>query len=500
MAEIYTAFMTAVSPESLLASIMGVALGIIFGALPGLTPTMGVALLLPLTFTMKTVEAFSMILGMYVAGVYGGCISAILIGTPGTVAAAATILEGPKMTAKGESMRALEMATIASFTGGIFSAVVLIIFAPALAKVAMEFGSPEYFALAFFGLTVVASLTSGAILKGIISCLIGLFIATIGIDPVTGVLRNTFGIPNLFSGVAIVPALIGLFAVSQVMVSVEESLCGVIIKETTESKSKLSFSDLWISKWNFLRSSAIGTIVGIIPATGVSTAAFVAYSEAKRFSKTPELFGTGTLEGIAASESANNAVTGGAMVPLLTLGIPGDTVTAVMLGGLMIQGLAPGPLLFRDFPVVVYGIFIALLIANIFMLIQGLIAIRFARRIVLIPTQILMPVVLTLCAVGGYATNNSVFDLALVAVFGVLGYYMMKNGFPLAPLLLAMILAPIAESNFRRTMMLSGGDPTALVESPIAAGVLLVSLGVLIKTVRDEFIFYKRQAKTSVAA
>lgn len=475
----------ALSLGSILANLMGVALGIIFGALPGLTAAMGVALLIPLTFGMPAIEAFSALLGMYCGAIYGGCITAILVGTPGTVSAAATMLEGPSLTARGESRRALQMATWASFIGGMFSALVLVTVAPLLAKAAMSFGAPEYFAVAVFGLTVVSSLSTGNMLKGMISAFIGLFLATIGLDPITGDLRNTFDNPNLFSGLSLVPVLVGLFAMSQVIVTVEDVFRGVTLKGGNLSSKGLSLRDMKDNVVNFLRSSVIGTLIGIVPATGVSAATFMAYGEAKRFSKHPEMFGKGAIDGIAATESSNNAVCGGALIPLLTLGVPGDIVTAIILGALMIQGLTPGPLLFVEHPVTVYGIFAAFIIANVLMLILGLIAIRGSNKIIAIPSGVLMPIVVTLCAVGGYAVNNNMFDLLIVAIFGVVGYFMIKCDIPQPPMLLAMILAGIAETNFRRALSISQNDYSIFYTSPVAMCILAVSLFVLIKPIYD---------------
>ncbi len=475
----------ALSLGSIIANLMGVALGIIFGALPGLTAAMGVALLIPLTFGMPAIEAFSALLGMYCGAIYGGCITAILVGTPGTVSAAATMLEGPSLTARGESRRALQMATWASFIGGMFSALVLVTVAPLLAKAAMSFGAPEYFAVAVFGLTVVSSLSTGNMLKGMISAFIGLFLATIGLDPITGDLRNTFDNPNLFSGLSLVPVLVGLFAMSQVIVTVEDVFRGVTLKGGNLSSKGLSLRDMKDNVVNFLRSSVIGTLIGIVPATGVSAATFMAYGEAKRFSKHPEMFGKGAIDGIAATESSNNAVCGGALIPLLTLGVPGDIVTAIILGALMIQGLTPGPLLFVEHPVTVYGIFAAFIIANVLMLILGLIAIRGSNKIIAIPSGVLMPIVVTLCAVGGYAVNNNMFDLLIVAIFGVVGYFMIKCDIPQPPMLLAMILAGIAETNFRRALSISQNDYSIFYTSPVAMCILAVSLFVLIKPIYD---------------
>ena len=475
----------ALSLGSIIANLMGVALGIIFGALPGLTAAMGVALLIPLTFGMPAIEAFSALLGMYCGAIYGGCITAILVGTPGTVSAAATMLEGPSLTARGESRRALQMATWASFIGGMFSALVLVTVAPLLAKAAMSFGAPDYFAVAVFGLTVVSSLSTGNMLKGMISAFIGLFLATIGLDPITGDLRNTFDNPNLFSGLSLVPVLVGLFAMSQVIVTVEDVFRGVTLKGGNLSSKGLSLRDMKDNVVNFLRSSVIGTLIGIVPATGVSAATFMAYGEAKRFSKHPEMFGKGAIDGIAATESSNNAVCGGALIPLLTLGVPGDIVTAIILGALMIQGLTPGPLLFVEHPVTVYGIFAAFIIANVLMLILGLIAIRGSNKIIAIPSGVLMPIVVTLCAVGGYAVNNNMFDLLIVAIFGVVGYFMIKCDIPQPPMLLAMILAGIAETNFRRALSISQNDYSIFYTSPVAMCILAVSLFVLIKPIYD---------------
>lgn len=499
--DVITAIGTALSPECLLANAIGVALGIVFGALPGLTATMGVALLMPLTFNMPTTEAFSALLGMYCGAIYGGSITAILVGTPGTVAAAATMLEGPALTARGESKKALDMATIASFIGGIFSCIALMTVAPLLAKAATAFGAEEYFAVAMFGMAVVASLSASSIIKGGIAALIGMYLSTIGGDPMSGELRNTYDIMGLYGGLPVVPVLVGLFAVSQILVTMEQyftKTTGTVKLEI--SRIGLSWKDLWINKFNFIRSSIIGIVVGIIPATGVGTASYIAYSTAKRASKTPEQYGKGILEGIAATESSNNAVTGGALIPLLTLGVPGDIVTAIMLGALMIQGVVPGPMLFQNNPQEVYGIFSALAVSNVFMLVMGLLAVRPLSKVLLIPTAVLMPAVMALCIVGGYAENNSTFDLYIVAIFGVLGYLMHKVEIPQAPLLLSMILAPIAETNFRRALVISNNDYTVFVTKPISLCILLVTIGVVFKIFLDECKLRRLRTEAARAA
>ena len=386
-----SAFSSACSMEALVANFIGVALGIVFGALPGLTAVMGVALLIPLTFGFPAVIAFSALLGMYCGAIYAGSITAILVGTPGTAAAAATMLEGPKFTARGESLKALEMTTIASFIGGIFSCIVLATVAPQLAHFALDFSAPEYFSLGIFGLTIVATLSEGALLKGCIAALLGMLISMIGMDPLSGNLRMTFDSPDLINGVSLVPALVGLYALSQVLVTIEDVFMGRKLSTAEISRKGISLPDLWANRAALIRGSLFGTFIGIVPATGSGTASFAAYSETKRHSKHPELFGKGTLEGIAATESANNAVTGGALIPLLTLGVPGDVVTAIMLGALMIQGMTPGPLLFQEQGTLVYSIFIALFVSNVFMLLLGYYAVRLFAKVVLIPGGILMP-------------------------------------------------------------------------------------------------------------
>ena len=493
----------AFSFKAIFANLIGVALGIIFGALPGLTATMGVALLVPLTFGMEPVAAFSSLLGMYVGSIYGGSLTAIMIGTPGTPAAVATLLDGPSMTAKGQPRRAMTMATVASFVGGLISCFALILVAPQLAKVALAFAPPEYFALSLFGLSIVIGISAKELLKGIIAALLGLLISTIGIDSVSGTVRNTFGIPELLSGIGLVPSLVGLFAISQVLLKLEEwSVTKVehYAPDMAESGSedRLTLKDLSNSGWTILKASIIGTFVGLIPATGGGTASFVAYNEAKRNSKTPEKFGTGHLQGVAATEAANNATTGGALIPLLTLGIPGDMVTAVMLGALMIQGLAPGPLLFRDNMPIITGIFIALIVANFFMLVLGVNSIRLLCKVVSLPIGLLMSFVAVLCLLGSYAIANSYFDVLIMLTFGALGYIMTRTGFPLAPLLLAMILSKLVEANFRRAMIMSQQDFTIFFTRPVSLIVIIITVLFLLKTAKDEFKS-RRQAEACQA-
>ena len=454
--------------------LMGVIAGTIIGALPGLTATMGVALLIPLTFGMPPVTGLNMLIGIYVGAIYGGCISAILIKTPGTPASAATTLDGYPMAQKGFAANALGMATIASLIGGIFSSIVLACMAPMLAQVALKFGPAEYFSLAVFGLTIIATV-SGDILKGMMIGTFGMLLSTVGGDPITGTFRFTFGAMGFAGGIAFMPALIGLFAISEVFVQLEN------IYDDTVQQVKLSghiptFREVLACWKSLLRGSIIGTFVGIVPGTGSGVASWISYNEAKRSSKTPELYGTGYIDGIAATESANNAVCGGALVPLLALGIPGDSVTAVFIGGLMIQGLTPGPMLFQEHADVIVGLFTGSFVANIMMGITGLLGIRLYSKVLNIPKKILILAICLFCFLGSYAMNGNPVDLFTMLFFGIGGYFLQKFDFSLAAVCIALILGPIAESNLRLAMLSSGGDPWILVTQPISAFFVLLSI------------------------
>lgn len=452
----------------------GVAGGISIGALPGLTATMGVALLLPLTFGMEPIAGMLLLVGIYVGAIYGGSISAILIRTPGTPAAAATVFDGNEFAKRGEGGRAIGISTTASFIGGFISTVALITISPTLAKFALKFSAPEYFALALFGLTIIASISGESLLKGLASGVIGLLVASIGLDPMTGFPRFTFGRSELLQGFAFIPVMIGLFAVSQVFANLSE---GFKKRKVDQKVTRLipTKEDLKKMLPVSLRSSLIGTFIGAIPGAGADIAAFVSYNEAKRWSKHPEKFGTGIVEGVAAPESGNNGVTGGAMIPLLTLGVPGDAVTAILLGALTLQGLQPGPLLFKDHGDIVYTIFIGLLFANIVMLVMGLCGIKLFTKIVSVPDYILTPAVFVLCIVGSYAINNNFLDVVVMLAFGFLGYMMQKIDMPASPIVLALILGPMAESNLRRALVLSEGDWSIFVTSPISLTFLIFS-------------------------
>lgn len=458
--------------------ILGVVVGIIFGFLPGLSATMGVALLLPFTFGMETVDSFALLLGVYVGGIYGGSITAILIRTPGTPASAATVLDGYPMAQRGEAKEALSIATFSSLIGGLFSCIILILLSQALAKFALRFGAAEYFAVGVFGMSMVTALSRKALSKGIASALIGFLLSTIGLDLLTGVPRFTMGNIHMLAGIEIVTALVGLFAISEVFCKLE----GMSKEKGYGDVKALTGKIIWPWKLiklhglNLLRSSVIGTVIGIIPATGAGTASWISYNEAIRASKDKDSFGKGNPNGVVASETANNAVTGGALIPMLSLGVPGDTVTAVMLGAMMIQGLTPGPMLFVNHPDVVSGIYVLMVIGNIVMAIAGIAGVRFFLNVLKVPTDVLMSCVLALCCVGACAVRGYTFDIQCALVLGIVGYLFAKTDYPAPPMLLGLILGQTIESNLRRAMSQSFGDWTVFFTRPISCVLLLVSL------------------------
>lgn len=461
--------------------LFGVTGGIAIGSLPGLTATMGVAVLLPLTFGMESTKALVLLVGIYIGAIYGGSISAILLKTPGTPAAAATVLDGHGLAQKGEAAKALSISAIASFVGGTISTVVLILFSPILARFALKFGAPEYFALAIFGLSIIASISGKHPAKGLLAGMLGLLVATVGLDPVTSYPRFTFGQMHLYNGFSIIPVLIGLFALSETFVQMEAFVPGERMK-TAFKRGIVSLKETIELLPVMVKSGLIGTVIGSIPGAGADIAAFVTYNEARRSSRNREMFGKGSTEGIAAPEAGNNGVTGGALVPLLTLGVPGDAVAAVMLGALIIQGLQPGPLLFTKNADVVYGLFASMLVGNFLMLILGLVGVRLFCRVVEIPKQVIIPIVMSLSIVGAYSMNNSVFDLWVALGFGVIGYLMQKAEIPSSPVILAVILGPMAESNLRRSVLMYQGGLEFLWTRPITAFFLFMALVSLVSS------------------
>ncbi len=444
------------SGYNLLIIFIGTVLGMAFGALPGFTASMGVAVLIPLTFGMPPVRGLALLGAVYCGAIYGGSITAILIATPGTPAAAATALDGYEMTKKGMAGEALTEAAVASFWGGIISALALLFLAPPLANFALKFGPPEMFMLAMFGLTIIVTLTSDSLLKGIISGIIGLLLGTVGMDPLLGFPRFEFGQVSLLTGIQLVPALIGLYSMSQVFMLIVEGTSQIIEVDLKNIKiNKASLRDLMRYPIVYLRSGLIGTFIGALPAAGASIAAFIGYNEGKRFSKTPEEFGKGSREAVASAEAANNGVTGGSLITTLTLGIPGNSTTAILLGGLMIQGLRTGHELFTTNADIAYPFIISLFLANFVFLVVGVLGAKYFANIAKTPVNVLITVIFVLGVMGSYAVTNNIFDIYIMMFFGLLGFLLKINNFEASPIVLGMILGPIAEKAMNQSIVLS---------------------------------------------
>lgn len=460
-------FINAFSPMNLLAMIASTALGITIGCLPGLSAAMGVALLLPVTFGMDPATGLIVLGGIYCGAIFGGSISAILIHTPGTPASAATAIEGYKLTLKGQAAKALTVACFASFCGGLLSCISLYFFSPLLAELTMQFKSPEYFWLSIFGLTIIAGVSSRSILKGLMSGILGLMISTIGMDPMEGVERYMFGVSTLYNGVNVTCALIGLFSMSQVLILAEKKIAERAKAAKIKDKLTLTKGEVKRIMPTITRSWIIGNILGILPGAGATIACFMGYNEARRFSKHKEEFGTGSIEGVAGSEAANNAVTGGSLIPTLTLGIPGESVTAVLMGGLIIHGLQPGPELFTTYADMTYTFFAGFVLVQFAMLFIGLWGCKIFANIARLSDSILIPSIVVLCVVGSYAINNNIVEVIIMCIFGVIGYFVRKFDLNAAAIVLGLILGPIGENGLRRSLMLSDGDPSILFATPL---------------------------------
>lgn len=476
MSDILYGLLNALTLINLVAAFGSVAIGIIVGALPGLSAAMGVALLIPITFGMPADTALIALAGVYCGAIYGGSISAILLHTPGTSSAAATAIDGYQLTLKGKAGKALAAATIASFIGGILSTIALYTLSPLLANLALKFGPTEYFWLSIFGLTIIAGVSSKSMLKGLISGALGLVISTIGMDPMLGIPRFSFGSTSLLEGLPFTATLIGLFSMSQVLILAEKEIKEMDKAKGLTDKVYLTWEEIKRILPTSLWSTVIGTVVGILPGAGGTIASFIGYNEAKRFSKNKEEFGKGSIEGVAGAEAANNAVTGGSLIPTLTLGIPGNSVTAILLGGLVIQGLRPGPDLFTVHGKITYTFFAGFAIVNIFMLILGLFGVGFFAKISTVKDSILIPIIFVLSVVGSYAINNRMSDVWVMFIFGIIGYFVKKFDLNAAAIVLALILGPIGETGLRRTLIMNDGNIMSLFNSTISWVLIILSL------------------------
>ncbi|MBD5098639.1 MAG: C4-dicarboxylate ABC transporter permease [Clostridiales bacterium] len=482
--------------ENILWINIGVFIGSVFAAIPGLSVILCVILFLPVTYSMTAIPGMMFLLGIYCAGGYGGSVSAILINTPGTPHAAATMLDGHPLSEQGRTKAALKIALYASTFGGIFSALTLLFLGPQVAKVAAQLGTAEYFMVCVFGLTIIAGVSGKSMIKGLISACLGLLISCIGADPMTSYDRFTFGVTRLYLGLDLAVCLIGLFALVEIMAKAEKKPGRL---DLNAEKIK---DDGVITKDEYKRmirptivSSIIGVMVGIIPGTGASEASWFSYNTAKNMSKRKEEFGHGSVEGIAAAESANNAVTGATLIPLLTLGIPGDGTVAIMLSALMINGLNPGLSLFTTQGDIMYAIMLGLILVNLFMLLQGKFLTSLFAKVVSIPQEILTPIIVIFCFAGAYSVNENYFDVGVALIFGILAWVLRKLELPPVPILLGLVLGSMTETNFRRALLISNGSPKIFFSSVYCIIFLILIAAAVGTIVRGKVLERKAAAK-----
>ncbi len=467
--------------QVIIATVVGTVVGLIFGAIPGLTYSMALALALPFTFGMQATQSIALLLGVYVGGMSGGSVSAILLGIPGTPSAAATVIDGYPMALKGEASVALGAAVISAVFGGLFSLAVMVLLLEQVAAVAIKFGPVEIFALVLFGLSTICGLAERSMARGVVAGLLGLMLMIIGLDEIDGVQRLTFGTVALQQGVNLLVAMIGLFAVPQIITTFLDHGHKEAAKIPGHVRTSMpSLRQLKDRFWLMVRCAAMGTGIGAIPGTGGPIAAFLGYDHARRFTKKPENFGKGELSGVIAPESAHNAVTGGAMIPLLSLGIPGDPATAVILGGMMIHGLQPGPLLFRTHLPAIYAIYIAIVLAYVVTLVVQVWGIRVFVRVLRVPPHLLAVCIMVMCVLGSYAIRNSIFDVYLMGIMGLVGYVLLRLHIPVAPVVLGLVLGGTLETQYRTALILSEGSHMVFFESKFALfffALIIVTLG-----------------------
>ena len=472
---LFGGFVTAISPTNLLFCFFGVTMGTIIGVLPGVGPIAGTAMLIPFTFGMNATTAIIMLAGIYYGAMYGGSTTSILVNLPGESASVMTCLDGYQMGQKGRAGAALGISAIGSFIAGTLSVIGLMLMAPPLASFAIRFGPPEYFALMALGMTLVISLVGESLVKGLIAGAFGIFLGTIGMDPTTGIERFSYGIPTLLDGLSFVSVSVGLFAISEVFEMAEQS------SQPPSYIDKISNllpnrEDWKRSIFPILRGSAIGFFASVMPGAGATVASMLAYATEKKISKHPEKFGTGVIEGVAAPESANNAATGGAMIPLLVLGVPGSGTAAVMMGALLVHGMRPGPLLFEKHPDFFWAVIASMYIGNVMLLILNLPFVGVWARMLKIPHSLLIPLILAVSSVGVFTVNNNLIEVWIMLVFGVIGYFMKKFGFPAAPVVLALILTPLMENALQQSLQMSHQSLSIFFTSPISLALLIVAL------------------------
>lgn len=480
MEQLLNGFWIVLHPVNFLMILIGLVFGVIVGILPGIGSPMGIALLIPFTFSMEPIQGILMMVAMYATSTYAGSITAILFKIPGEPPGVVTTFDGYELTKKGRAGEALGVAIFSSCLGGIFGVIVLILIASRLAEVALTFGEAEFFAITVLGLSVCAGIGGGSAIKNLVSAFAGLFLATWGIDGVTGVARFAFGSDELKLGITFVPATIGLFAIGEVFEHVE-----MLVKDKAKQKLQIldkvrigipPLREVLRMKWLYLRSACIGTFLGVLPGIGGVAAAFFGYSEAVRWSKHSEKFGTGIIDGVAAPETANNAAAAGSMVPLLTLGIPGSGVTAVMIGAFIIHGIRPGPMMIIQEPELVNSIFAGMFFSNILIILSGIVGIKFLVKILNVAYARVGAAILLFCVIGSYSIRNSMTDVFIAFGFGVLGYVMRKYGYGLAPMVLGMILGPLCEASLQRAMIMADGNFFSVATRPLAGTMLAFAI------------------------
>jgi len=479
LASFFTGFQIALQPINIFFCFMGVLIGTLVGVLPGLGPVAAISLLLPSTFHVPPISAIIMLAGIYYGAMYGGSTTSVLVNIPGEAASVVTCLDGYQMARKGRAGPALGISAFGSFIGGTLSIVGLMFLAPPLAEMALQFGPPEYFSLMLLGLIILAFLAGGSMPKALMMAAFGLFVGLIGMDIMTATPRFTFGIQFLMDGVGLVPVVMGLFGISEVLLNVERQLR----KDVFETKIKGLLPDLkdWRdSFWPIIRGSGIGFFLGILPGGGAVISSFVSYAVEKRVSDHPEKFGAGTIEGVAGPETANNAATGGAFIPLLTLGIPANAVMAILLGALIIYGMQPGPMLIKKHPDLFWGAVTSMYLGNAMLLVLNLPLIGLWVKILKIPYPILFPLILLFCLIGAFSLNNNVGEVGLMLFFGAVGYLMKKFNYEAPPLVLALVLGPMMENALRQSLIMADGSATIFFTRPISLAIMLLGFALLI--------------------
>lgn len=479
---------------------LGTIVGLVFGAIPGLTFTMALSLVLPLTFGMAAMPAIGMLVATYIGGMTGGSVSAILIGVPGTPSAAATVLDGYPMRKGGKASLALSLAVVCSTIGGLVSLLIMVVSVDLVSRLAIKFGPAEIFALVVFGLSTICGLAEKSLVRGMIAGVLGLMLMTVGLDDVSGAQRMTFGTITFQQGINLVVAMIGLFAVPHIIQTIALYRAGEQARPAAQDvRFELpSFGLLRRTAGLMARCAGLGTVIGAIPGTGGPIAAFIAYDHARRFSRDKARFGNGAEEGVIAPETANNAVTGGAFIPLLSLGIPGDPATAVILSGLLIHGMFPGPMLFTEHPAEIYGVYLSIILAYVVILVVQLLGIRYFVRILLVPPHLLTIAIVVMCVIGAYAIRNSVFDVYTLAAAGLMGYLLLRARIPVTPVVLGLVLGPTLENEYRTAVILSEGKYDIFYTSP--AALLFFGLALLVIVLQAVSSLRETQAARQAAA